>query len=121
VQPQGTYDLITIVFVLNVLPDPWQRLEVLHNASGYLADKGRMLVVCRSPSAIERIAATGRWPRHNDGFWSSESKGTFQRGISVQELLLMARRIGLAPIRVDGERRDTTQLLFTKATSESRF
>jgi hypothetical protein len=33
----------------------------------------------------------------------------------------MARRIGLAPIRVDGERRDTTQLLFTKATSESRF
>jgi hypothetical protein len=121
VQPQGTYDLITIVFVLNVLPDPWQRLEVLHNASGYLADKGRMLVVCRSPSAIERIAATGRWPRHNDGFWSSESKGTFQRGISVQELLLMARRIGLAPIRVDGERRDTTQLLLTKATSESRF
>lgn len=120
VQPQGTYDLVTIVFVLNVLPDPWQRLMVLRNASNYLAEEGRMLVVCRSPSAIEQIARRRRWPRYNDGYWSSESKGTFQRGISAQELLLMARRIGLAPIQGDGERRDTTQLLFTRMTDDSR-
>jgi hypothetical protein len=118
-QPRGTYDLITVIFVLNVLPDPWQRFKVLRNASGHLADDGSMLVVCRSPSSIERIARSRRWPRHNDGYWSSERKGTFQRGISSQELLLMAGRIGLVPRREGGERRDTTQLLFTRAIGDS--
>ena len=118
-QPRGTYDLITVIFVLNVLPDPWQRVKVLRNASEHLAQNGSMLVVCRSPSSIEHIAGSRRWPRHNDGYWSSERKGTFQRGISSQELLLMAGRMGLVPRREGSERRDTTQLLFARATGDS--
>jgi SAM-dependent methyltransferase len=113
--PPGTYDVITMIFVLNVLPDPWQRLQALQSASTHLANTGRILVVCRSPRAIERHAHRGRWPPHNDGYWSSGSRGMFQRGISIRELLLLARRTRLAPLSGGGERGDTTELWLTRA------
>jgi hypothetical protein len=117
-QPHGAYDLVTIIFVLNVLPNPWERFIVLRNASRHLADGGCMLVACRSPRAIERIASRRRWPRHNDGYWSSERKGTFQRGISTQELVLMAGRIGLVSVQEGGDRWDTTRVLFARSTDD---
>jgi Methyltransferase domain/Endonuclease/Exonuclease/phosphatase family len=102
-RPDGVYDLVTVMFVLNVLPDPWQRLQVLRDADRHLADGGRMLVVCRSPKAIEKHARRGQWPQHNDGYWSSASKGTFQRGISTEELMVLGCRAGLTPLPEDAQ------------------
>src|SRR6266511_3525427 len=34
--PTAGYDLVTLIFVLNVLPDPWQRVQVLKLATTYL-------------------------------------------------------------------------------------
>ena len=118
VRPEGVYDLVAVVFVLNVLPDPWRRLQVLRDAERHLADGGRMLVVCRSANAIEKNARRGRWPPHNDGYWSDRSKGTFQHGISTEELLVLGSRAGLTlfpegvrPVRTA----DATQALLTRA------
>ncbi|MFB6529882.1 methyltransferase domain-containing protein [Streptomyces sp. NPDC056399] len=91
------FDLVTSMFVLNVLPDPWQRIQALRDAASFARPGGHLVVVTRSPDEIAKAAADGGWPAHHDGFWSSESKGTFQRGIDPHEVTALARQAGLAP------------------------
>lgn len=91
------FDLVTSMFVLNVLPDPWQRIRALKDAASFARPGGHVVVVTRSPEEIAKAAADGGWARHHDGFWSSQGKGTFQRGITPDEITALARRAGLVP------------------------
>nr|WP_237555189.1 methyltransferase domain-containing protein [Streptomyces sp. SID4948] len=91
------FDLVTSMFVLNVLPDPWQRIQALKDAASFARPGGLVVVVTRSPEEITKAATHGGWARHHDGFWSSRGKGTFQRGITAEEITTMARRAGLLP------------------------
>ncbi|KMO96015.1 methyltransferase domain-containing protein [Streptomyces roseus] len=91
------YDLVTQMFVLNVLPDPGARIRALQDAAAFVRPGGHVVVVTRSPEEITKAAAGGSWTAHNDGYWSSEGKGTFQRGISATETTALARHAGLAP------------------------
>ncbi|MFC2171402.1 methyltransferase domain-containing protein [Acidobacteriota bacterium] len=102
-KPVGEFDLVTLVFVLNVLPDPWSRIQVLREVVQFLDKSGELLVVTRSPAEIERESRKKGWPEHNDGFWSHEGKGTFQRGIGRGELLGLASRVGLELSPMDGK------------------
>jgi hypothetical protein len=95
--PQRQYDLVTNIFVLNVLPDPWQRIQAIRHAAQFVRPGGHLLVVTRSPADINPRAATGKWIVHHDGYWSNEAKGTFQKGIPTQEIAALARRAGLQP------------------------
>ncbi len=85
------------LFVLNVLPDPWQRIQALKDAASFARPGGHVVVVTRSPEEITKAAADDSWTAHHDGFWSSRSKGTFRRGIDPGEITALARRAGLAP------------------------
>ncbi|MGW0954771.1 methyltransferase domain-containing protein [Streptomyces sp. NPDC001212] len=97
-RPRRTgFDLVTSMFVLNVLSDPWQRIQALKDASTFARPGGHVVVVTRSPEEITKAAADGSWMAHHDGFWSSQSKGTFQRGIDPDEITALARRAGLVP------------------------
>ncbi|WP_105967601.1 methyltransferase domain-containing protein [Streptomyces geranii] len=97
-RPERTgFDLVTSMFVLNVLPDPWQRIQALKDAASFARPGGHVVVVTRSPEEITKAAADCGWTAHHDGFWSSQSKGTFQRGIDPGEITALARRAGLAP------------------------
>ncbi|AKL71036.1 endonuclease/exonuclease/phosphatase family protein [Streptomyces sp. Mg1] len=89
------YDLVTQMFVLNVLPDPGARIRALQDAAAFVRPGGHVVVVTRSPEEITKAAAGGTWTAHHDGFWSSEGKGTFQRGISAAETTALARHAGL--------------------------
>ncbi|MFC9595810.1 methyltransferase domain-containing protein [Streptomyces sp. NPDC056944] len=91
------FDLVTSMFVLNVLPDPWQRIQALKDAASFARPGGHVVVVTRSPEEITKAAADGGWTAHHDGFWSSQSKGTFQRGIDSDEITALARQAGLVP------------------------
>lgn len=102
VEPQGRYGLVTVLFVLNVLPNMWVRLETLRKAARFLDPGGRLLVVTRSEAEIEQQAVRGSWERHNDGYWSHEGRGTFQKGIGREEILRMAARLGMK----ESERRE---------------
>ena len=116
-QPTATYDLITLVFVLNVLPDPWERVRVIKQAAVHLRPGGHMLVVTRSPHDIEARAARAGWARHNDGYWSSKRKQTFQRGISEGEIERLAKRADLSVAAGQNRMRPVPaacQLLLTK-------
>jgi SAM-dependent methyltransferase len=96
-EPDRQYDLVTNIFVLNVLPDPWQRIQALQHAARFVRPAGRLLVVTRSPGDIDPRAASAGWPAHHDGFWSSEAKGTFQKGVSTDEILALGCHAGLKP------------------------
>ncbi|KAB1925827.1 methyltransferase domain-containing protein [Micromonospora noduli] len=96
-QPDRQYDLVTSIFVLNVLPDPWQRIQALQHAARFIKPDGYLLAVARSPAEIDTRAAAANWPVHHDGYWSSAAKGTFQKGVSVEEIIALARRAGLVP------------------------
>ncbi|MEU9706782.1 methyltransferase domain-containing protein [Streptomyces sp. NPDC047981] len=97
-RPERTgFDLVTSMFVLNVLPDPWQRIQALKDAASFARPGGHVVVVTRSPEEITKAAADGGWSVHHDGFWSSQAKGTFQRGITPGEITALARQAGLQP------------------------
>jgi hypothetical protein len=96
-EPDRQYDLVANVFVLNVLPDPWQRIQALQHAARFMRPGGHLFVVTRSPADIDPRAASANWPTHHDGYWSSEAKGTFQKGISTEEIVALGRRAGLRP------------------------
>ncbi|WHM35067.1 class I SAM-dependent methyltransferase [Streptomyces sp. BPPL-273] len=56
------FDLVTSMFVLNVLPDPWQRIQALKDAASFARPGGHVVVVTRSPEVI-----TSRRGRRLDG------------------------------------------------------
>lgn len=68
-EPPGNYDLITVIFVLNVVADPATRLDILGHVAALVSAEGFVLLVTRSRRAIERQAAKSRWRKHNDGYW----------------------------------------------------
>ncbi|WP_328965701.1 hypothetical protein [Streptomyces virginiae] len=88
---------MTQMFVLNVLPDLGARIRALQDAAAFVRPGGHVVVATRSPEEITKAAAGGSWTAHHDGYWSSEGKGTFQRGISAAETTALARHAGLAP------------------------
>ncbi|MGH3865596.1 MAG: methyltransferase domain-containing protein [Pseudonocardiaceae bacterium] len=91
------YDLVANIFVLNVLPDPWQRIQALQHAAQFVRPGGYLLVVTRSPADIDPRAASANWSSHQDGYWSSAAKGTFQKGICTEEIISLGLRAGLEP------------------------
>lgn len=97
-EPDRQYDLVANVFVLNVLPDPWQRIQALQHAARFVRPGGHLFVVTRSPADIDPRAAATNWPAHHDGYWSSEAKGTFQKGIPAEEIIALAQWAGLRPV-----------------------
>jgi exonuclease III len=110
VRPNGLFDLVTCVFVLNVLPNPFERLAALADALTFVRKEGLLVVATRSPEAIESEGIEKKWKRHNDGFWSSEARATFQKGIGLNEIARLLERLerGVNP--------DTTRLAPIKDT-----
>jgi hypothetical protein len=102
----GGYDLVVLNYVVHVLPDDAHRLQALREARATMRPGGCMLVVVRSRRTIETEAAKG-WTPCGDGYISSESKGTFQRGYDRDELRALLEQAGLEtfdgpPLRLQG-------------------
>lgn len=94
-EPNGRYDVVTLVFVLNVLPDPWERLNVVRRAAEHVARGGVLVIAARTPDEIHKQAENGDWQEFNDGYWSHEGRRTFQKGIASNEIVRLCRRLGL--------------------------
>lgn len=95
VRPDRQYDLVMLVFVLNVLESALDRLCAIREASRHLADRGRLLIVTRSAKQIGREAEARAWPAHGDGFLSNPQRGMFQHGLSQTELEALVETAGL--------------------------
>jgi hypothetical protein len=101
------FDLVTVVYVVNVLPTLEHRLAAVRAAAERVKPGGHMLLVARSDSAITREAHRRQWEPFNDGWISSRDRGTFQKGIRHSELawLLGAVAMPIYPcgLRCSGE------------------
>jgi exonuclease III len=84
--PYDKYDIVTCIYVLNVLSDVTERCNTIKRAISYVADNGFLVVATRSVSEIDHEASSKSWTPFNDGYYSSESRGTFQKGIDAEEL-----------------------------------
>jgi exonuclease III len=94
--PEGLYDLSMCTFVLNVLPTLCERMEVLHRLKELTRSGGFVVTTTRSPVAIDRHAEERDWEQHNDGYWSSKSRKTFQKGIGREKHRRMWSRLGFS-------------------------
>ncbi len=97
------YDLVTAVFVVNVLPTLEDRRRAVREASRLVRPGGYLLIAARSEKAIATEARKGNWARFNDGWISSPQKGTFQRGVPEAEIAWLLGAVGF-PIVQQGLR-----------------
>ena len=97
----GQFDLVTVVFVVNVLPSREDRLAAVRDAASFVRPGGHILVAARSESAVASEARRGGWAKCNDGWISSPSKGTFQRGIPREEIGWLYGAVGFEIAAVD--------------------
>lgn len=95
IEPNGQFDLITLVYVLNVVPSRAERLAVLSDAARFLAPTGLLFAVTRSAEEIKRKAEACHWLPHADGYWSNQLKGMFQHGLEAPDILALCGQIGL--------------------------
>ena len=95
--PTGLFMVVTLIFVLNVLPTVEARLEVMRGAAARLAPDGVLIVATRSSAAVRSEAARSGWRAWGDGFVSHEGRGTFQHGMDTEELVGLGEMLGLRP------------------------
>lgn len=85
-KPAGTFELVTCLFVFNVIAELQERQAVSRELVRYVSTGGLLVVASRSPRAIASEASTKNWIPYRDGYLSSPTRGTFQRGISSEEI-----------------------------------
>ena len=88
------YDLVTVVFLINVLPSFDDRLLGIQAAARFVRPGGHLLIAARSESAIAGEALKGSWVKFNDGWISAPAKGTFQKGIPTAEIERLIGAVG---------------------------
>lgn len=103
-KPNKKFDLVMMIFVLNVLQTKELRLKALSEAKEYIKNEGSLLVVTRSPRDVRSKA--DHWEKWGDGYISRKCekqkddsgkiKATFQRGMSKKEIVELAKEVGLS-------------------------
>lgn len=85
--PNGKFHLVTCSYVLNVLTnDNDNRQMVIRQAWSKVEDGGMLFISVRDQKSINNYATAGQWTPFTDGFISSERKGTFQKGFTIEEI-----------------------------------
>jgi len=87
----GNFNVVTLFYVLNILPTPMNRRMILTQIRCHLGSYGIVAVATRSPAEIER-ATKDTWVKYGDG-WRTPSN-TFQRGFSPGEVSKMLMKAG---------------------------
>jgi hypothetical protein len=91
--PTGLFMVVSLTFVLNVLPTVKDRLDAMRGAAARLAPEGVLIVATRSTAAIRREADRSGWRACGDGFVSH--RGTFQHGMDAEEIAGLGEILGL--------------------------
>lgn len=100
--PSRTFDVVTMLYILNVIPEEERRKEALKSALSMVSIGGVLFVASRSQKEISREAKKRKWEPHLDGFLTGSGKvRTFQKGISVTYLkgLIQGMDVGAVEIQ----------------------
>jgi DNA phosphorothioation-associated putative methyltransferase len=82
IQP-GSVDIATCFYVMDVLPDYAERVEILKSMRRMVGTSGIVVLAARSKYEVSS-AVKYSWLRHNDGWITSSN--TFQQGLSAGDL-----------------------------------
>ena len=100
--PDGLFDAVVSIYVLNVIPTPKERKNAVRLALSKVRPGGKLILVSRTPKEISREAAAKGWQPHGDGFLSDEKRGTFQKGLGTKELAGLMGRVGQHAFTIAG-------------------
>ena len=100
-QPKGGYDLVTNLFVFNVISNHDERRKLAATLTNLTQLGGQIIVSARSSEAIEAEARKKDWTPFGDGYLSSPARGTFQKGMSECELFSYFNSKALQTIALD--------------------
>ena len=114
--PTALFMVVTLIFVLNVLPTAEARLEVMRGAAARLAPEGALIVATRSTATIRREAARNGWRAWGDGFVSHERRCTFQHGMDAEEIVGLGEMLGLRSQRPLPTVRDASLVALARRT-----
>ncbi len=95
--PVRRYRVVTVFYVLNVIPAPAARVDALRRAAALLAPAGRLVVATRSSVVIGTQGSARGWRVWGDGFVSHDRRLTFQRGFDQAALGQLGSAAGLRP------------------------
>jgi len=102
--PSGSFDLVAVVYVVNVLDSVEDRVAALQQAWASVRPGGWIFLVARADHEIERLARAKGWPSWSDGYWSNQTRGMFQCGHSVSDLQDLLVPLGPAEVEASGVR-----------------
>jgi hypothetical protein len=96
--PARRYRIVTVFYVLNVIPQPAARVEILRRTSALLVPAGRLVVATRSSAVVRTRSRAGGWRAWGDGFVSHDRRLTFQRGFDQAALYQLGSAADLRPV-----------------------
>ena len=84
--PDGKfYDVVTVIYVINVLPEEFLRKATLEVAAMQLRASGKLVVAARSISDIES-SKKKTWKEYGDGWITNNKPPHFQKGFTTEEI-----------------------------------
>ena len=87
-RPDRKFELVTVIFVLNVVETDQERIEILNDAMHYVMPDGYIFIATRSKKDIANAVKNGNnWPKLQSGAYVSDPrKNTIQCGVDDQDI-----------------------------------
>ena len=87
-KPDRKFELVTVIFVLNVVETDEERIVILNDAMQYVMPDGYIFIATRSKKDIANAAKKGKnWPKLPSGAYvSNPKKHTIQCGVDDQDI-----------------------------------
>jgi hypothetical protein len=91
-RPNRQFELVTVIFVLNVVSTDQERIEILNDAMQYVMPNGYIFIATRSKKEIERARTRSekkinKWQKLQSGAYVSDPrKNTIQFGVDNQDI-----------------------------------
>ncbi len=88
IRPDRKFELVTVIFVLNVVETDQERIEILNDAMHYVMPDGYIFIATRSKKDIANAVKRGNnWKEISSGAWVSDPrKNTIQCGVDDQDI-----------------------------------
>ena len=92
IRPDRKFELVTVIFVLNVVETDQERIEILNDAMHYVMPDGYIFIATRSKGEVERARIRAEkkgkiWTKLPSGAYVSDPrKNTIQCGVDDQDI-----------------------------------
>jgi hypothetical protein len=88
IRPDRQFELVTVIFVLNVKETEEERIEILNDAMQYVMPDGYIFIATRSKKDIANAVKKGKnWTKLPSGAYVSDPrKNTIQCGVDDQDI-----------------------------------